>query len=212
MERFSQRVGRVQQDLYYCDVGAPNATTRELRVGVRAATYVYTAAALEAVVRECITGLLQELNTKSLDVNQLRLSLLAMIRSPDFDALKDSSGMRMWARRAATLESCQEQQQELFNLAIIPLDGRTIRAGHFESLWKIFGFQGDSVPSARHKLALKDLADARNDLAHGEVESREIAGRKDIASLLRLVSQIEDCALHLVATIDDYLTRGLYLR
>ncbi|WP_422665413.1 MAE_28990/MAE_18760 family HEPN-like nuclease [Aquipuribacter hungaricus] len=212
LERFSQRAGRIRQDLYYCDVSAPNHATRELRVGVRAAAYVYTAAALEALVKDCVTGLLQQLNTKTLSAGQLRLSLLSLIRSPDFDALRDASGMRMWVRRAATLESCQDQHQELFNLAILPLDGRTIRSGHFESLWSIFGFEGDPLPSARHKLALKDLADARNDLAHGDVDSREIAGRKDVTSLLRLVAQIEDCALHLVAAIDSYLAKDLYLR
>jgi hypothetical protein len=37
-------------------------------------------------------------------------------------------------------------------------------------LWGVLGLAGDPLPAAIHRLALDDLADNRNKLAHGEAD------------------------------------------
>lgn len=212
IDAFSRRAGRIRQDLYFCDVGPADMPTRELRIGIRAGTYLYLSAALEACVRDSLAGLLAEINLRAVAVNQVRLPLLALTHAPLLDGLSSSRGLKMWERRSAMLKSIGTSRACTFNPAILPLDGRTIRPEQMTIIWDIFGFDGSPLPSPRHRLALVDLAGARNDLAHGNAESRDVAGRKPIADLLRLVDSVEDCAVNLFTAIETYLTGDGYLR
>jgi hypothetical protein len=66
--------------------------------------------------------------------------------------------------------------------------------------------------SPKHRLALEDLADGRNDLAHGEVDPITFGRRKVYADLIRMMDMIDDILLHLCQTASDYLASNGYNR
>jgi hypothetical protein len=212
LEQFGARLDRVRQDLYYCDVNFLNKRTRSLRRNIHAAGYVYASAALEAFVRETLTAILEEVNTSVQCLADLRLSLFALSKSTHLDALQDLRGLKMWRRRALVFEETMSTGSCDIELDRLPLDGRTLRPQHFEAIWTVFGMPPPSMPSPRATLALQDLAESRNLVAHGEQEADGVAGRKSISDTLALVERIEDVAVHLWESATKYLDDAGYRR
>ena len=79
-------------------------------------------------------------------MSELRASLFAMLQSASLDSLQQVRGLKMWAKRSELFLLIDDPSPCVFNLTILPLDGRTIRIGHLETVWKVFGFAGPVVP------------------------------------------------------------------
>jgi len=62
VSEYSQRTDAVRQSLYYCIVTFLRRATRELRADVHASSYVHTAAALEQLVGNVLTAVVNEIN------------------------------------------------------------------------------------------------------------------------------------------------------
>jgi RiboL-PSP-HEPN len=212
LQQFSERVDRLRQDLYYCDIAALSPSRRELRTNVLAGSYVWLAAALEATMQGVLVGVLTEVNSATLSLQELRLSLFALAHAPQFDSLQELRGLRMWRSRAALFSEIQSNAACSLSLDKLPLDGRTIRSESLDAIWQVFGFSGDPTPGPLHRLALNDLAETRNEVAHGDEEASVIAGRKSMQDLLRFIDRIEEIALHIWTTTDNYLDRQDYRR
>ena len=206
---FSERLDRIRQDLYYCDALALHPGRRDVATGIEAGTYIWLAAALEAVVNDLLSATLNEINVQRLPLRDTRLSLFALTRAPEHDSLQQVRGLKMWQRRAEIHVSIESAQPCVLALDRLPLDGRTIRPQHLETVWAVFGFSGDPTRSSLHRLALNDLAAARNELAHGGEQVGAVAGRKTRQELLRLVELVEDLALNLWEVCEHYIdTQG----
>ncbi len=177
---YSQSADRVRQDLYYCDVNFARRSTRELRAALHAASYVYLAAALERAVTDLVAGLVTEINGAVASVSDLRLSLIALVVAPQLDSLQEVRGLKMWNQRSAVFKAVDAGAPCVLSDAVLPLDGRTIRADHFATIWSVFGFDGPSLPSPLHGLALRTLANNRNDVAPGEETPMAVAGRASV--------------------------------
>lgn len=209
---FGERIDEVRQQLYYCDGNFLRKDTRFLRQGVRASAYVYLAAAFEAQVYATASALAAEISATSLSLADMRLSLFAISGARSFAALGDVRGLKNWQRRCQVLDQINSSDPVQLDGADLPLDGRTIRPEHLGALWEVFGLPGTPVPSPLHALALRDLADSRNNVAHGNELLSVVAGRKSPADMLRLVVRMEEIGLHLYTMATEYLDRMMYRR
>jgi len=209
---FSARLDAVRQDLYYCDVNFTKGTQRELGRNVRAAAYVYVGAAIERVTSDLLAAALAEISAATVEIRKVRLSLVALIQAPLLDSLQDIRGLKMWLKRVEILATTDDQSSCTFDALCLPLDGRTIRPQHLEVIWTVFGFSTPPVPNPVSRLALNDLADARNTVAHGEDSPSRIAGQRSVTDMLKLIDTIEDIVIHMWSTISDYLAQEEYLR
>jgi HEPN superfamily protein len=210
--RAGARIDCARQNLYYCDVGFMQKGTRQLRHDVHASAYVYVAAAMESYVTELLNAVIDEINARALSLRDLRLSLFAMVHGSHLEALQVVRGLKMWARRADIFEDVDSAEVCQLSSAHLPLDGGTIRPSHLETIWGVLGANGTSMPSPRHRLALTDLADSRNALAHGEDDPAVVAGKKSIPDTLRLLERVEEIVIHLHYSMVDYLDNSLFLR
>jgi len=198
--------------LHYCDVAFKQKGTLQLRLDVRAATYVYVAAAVEAYITTSLAALVTEINLRAVPYQHLRLSLFAIAHAPHLSALQDVRGLKMWTRRCDIFSDVDSTAIATLDSAHLPLDGGTIRPSHMDAIWRVVGLPGDSTPGHRHRLALTDVADNRNAVAHGEEDAATVAGRKGIPDLLRLLERVEECVLHVHYGMNDYLDGATYLR
>jgi hypothetical protein len=212
LSKFSDTIDRVRQGLYYCDVTFTQKNFRGLRQDIRASAYVHLAAAVERLISEIFSGLVGEINALAGKLSDLRLSLFAIASGPNFDALADLRGLKNWHRRCQILSDIESRSILNLDESYLPLDGRTIRPEHLDAAWKVFGFDGPSLPSPLHALALRDLATSRNDVAHGNEPLSVVAGRKSLDDMLRLIERIEEIAIHLWTAAVQYLDATQYLR
>lgn len=209
---FGASVDEVRQQLYYCDVNFLRKETRFLKQSIRASVYVYLAVALEAQVYSTTESLSAEVSAAALNLADLRFSLFAISSSPEFNALSEVRGLKNWSRRCQVLEAIDSGDRVQLDGMHLPLDGRTIRPEHLQSVWRVFGLPGSPLPGPFHALALRDLANSRNDVAHGNEPLAVVAGRKSPADMLRLVGRIEEIGLNLFSSATEYLDRALYRR
>jgi hypothetical protein len=120
--------------------------------------------------------------------------------------------MKQWDKRVDVLLRTASTSLLVFPEAQLPIDQRTPRVEHFETVWSVYGFPGDPMPSPRHMLALQDLAEGRNDVAHGHIAVLTFGRRKAISDVTRIVQHVEEVAVHFASTLDIYLSRSLFLR
>lgn len=213
LTRASARLDRARQNLYYCDVTfLAKEAQRRLRHDIQAASYVYVAAALEAYVADALAASVTEINAGAVKLKNLRLSLFAVAQGSSLCSLQDIRGLKMWARRADVFSDVDSQSPALLDTAHLPIDGGTVRPLHLDTIWHVFGLAGSSTPGPQHRLAITDVADNRNAVAHGQDDAAKVAGLKSIPDLLRLFERVEESVLHIHYGITDYLDSHAYLR
>lgn len=209
---FSETLSKVRQDLYYCDSNFKQPRTKDLRANIHAASYVYVAAAMEKCVGSILVAVIGEISSASISLNDLKVSLFALVESSNFESLQQVRGLKMWKKREEIFSRLHQVSACSLSDAYIPLDGRTIRGDHLETIWQIFKFPGNPVPTPIHSMALRDLADARNRVAHGEEKASSVAGEKSITDTLKMYTKIEEVVINLWNCSTQYLTDRDYLR
>ncbi|GHG10233.1 hypothetical protein GCM10017783_23370 [Deinococcus piscis] len=118
----------------------------------------------------------------------------------------------MWNRRVEIVALAESTEIIEISSDDIPLDGKTIRPEHFETIWGVFGFSGSYMPSPRHALALNNLADSRNTVAHGDEVPERFGRTKTATDISRLLDLSEEIIIHLIATIEKYIDEEDYKR
>jgi hypothetical protein len=158
------------------------------------------------------TAVLNELNTCGIACNNLRLSLFSLVSAPLFDSLQQLRGHKMWQARAEVFATTAAVIPASFNLDTLPLDGTTIQPRHFELIWTVFGFPGQSFPSPRHRAVLLDISVTRNRVAHGEDEPERVGRQRTMVDVTRAAQVVDEFAEHACLNAETYLQQRLYMR
>lgn len=179
----------------------------------KASAYVFAAAALERACKEALTAVLREINAAALPPEKLRASLFVLHCAGDLDSIAGGSRRSLKRHnRAVDMFETVFSAVPVPLATVLPLDGRTPRAKQFETIWRVFGFVSTPMPHPACSLALEDLADGRNEIAHGEVDPVVFGKAKPLSDVGKLVKRAEDVLLHLFACADDYLAHQRFLR
>jgi hypothetical protein len=211
-----QAMDRMRKNLVEIDTIAisSDAILRDRAAQTKAWTFVWLAASLEEFVKKLNGYILDEITAQGIPCANLRISLFSVLSGNHFDGVKSDRGLPMWHKRLDALSMIDQPAMVAFDTTSIGLDRRTIRAKHFELIWRIFGFNGDPLPSPRknYQAVLETLAEGRNDVAHGIEDPVVFGRRKTVTDVKRMVDQVEDIVDHVVLAADDYINNTSYLR
>jgi hypothetical protein len=208
LDRFSAESGRIRQRVISADVDSLSADVRRRNeLGeLKAFVYVWLAAALERCVKDMLQLLVAEINLTSTPAVALVPGLLGLAVANDLEALRMLRDyQKTWPRKCGMFSTVLSSNPVSLDTSVLPLDGRTLRPHHFDVIWSVFGFPGASMPSLLHRFALTDLAEGRNDIAHGDEDPAIFGRKKSMPDLKRLVDRVEDSVLHLALAADNYL-------
>lgn len=210
----SREVGRIRADIAHADTAvlSPSSPVQERGAAVRASAYVWLAALLERVVRDALQTTLREVTVQQVPLKDLRLSLFSLLCEGEFMSISDRSRSNSWEHKISMFNRTADAGMALLASDILPLDGRTIRAEHFDTIWLVLGLASPSVPSPLHRIALKDLADGRNEIAHGHVDPVVFGRSKATSDVLRIAGRIDEVIFHLLASLDAYVVNKWYRR
>lgn len=124
---------------------------------------------------------------------------------------------KLWDARAfaTTLEGCGD----LLKLPLPrkgpqpPLDGGTLKPGHFNRLWAIYGLPGIAFPEAAWAPSLQKLAGLRNEIAHGTSPFNDIFSQAGVtvAEVERYIDDLSLFSIHLVDSWCKFLASEMYL-
>lgn len=211
-----REINRIRTDLNHADVSglglAAPVPERERSATIRAYCYIWLAAVLERVVADTLREVLAEINVGALPHRDIRTSLFGLLCDGELQSISDRSRQTGWSIRVALFARLADASPTTFASEILPLDGRTLRAEHFDTIWLVFGLDGDSMPTPRHRASLRELADGRNNVAHGKVDPVTFGKTKATSDIATLTNRVEDIVAHFVAAMDDYLQCARYRR
>lgn len=205
---------RVRADLVHADATGLSqvAQLRERSATIRAYAYVWLAAVLERVVNDALRSVLTELTSLSLPSHAFRSSLFALLCHAELTSIAARNPNPAWDTRIQLLSRLTSPLPAAFNVDTLPLDGRTLKAEHFDRIWYVFGLSGPSLPAPKHGMALKDLAEGRNKVAHGNVDPISFGKSKTAADVLQLTHRVDEILVHVLTQFDDYVKQAKYAR
>lgn len=210
----AKELSRIRADIAHADVSAisPFTPVQERAAASRAAAYVWLAATLERVVRDALQDTVREISLLGPPLRDLRLSLFSLICESDFYSVSSRNRSNAWGSKIGLFLRTTEATPTTLSEDVLPLDGRTIRAEHFDTIWLVLGIPSASMPTPLHRIALKDLADGRNVVAHGHKDPVSFGRTKVTVDMLRLTTRVDDVITHLLTELDAYIDRRLFLR
>jgi hypothetical protein len=200
----SQRLDDVRQDLYFADTNLLTKRRATTWRHIHGTAYVHLAACLEVSVKGILRALVDEINTAGLPHCDLRVSLFSLIGDPHFSAISAGTKPRH-DKRAELFALLGSTTACILNNAVLPLDGRTMRPIHFDIIWSVFGLPLNPLPQLTHRLALIAIADARNDVAHGDATAEQVSRRQPISDTLKQVERSEEVLINLHTAAELYL-------
>ena len=211
---FSTEVNRIRQRLSQIDSAAlVDMRSRIVAYETRAFSYVWLSACLEENVGKVLTALLDHMNTLALQTDRLKPGLLCMLLHPALDSVRDlRDHEKMWNGRCDLFDSSHSTDTAVFNTAVLPLNQKTLRPSHLYVIWRVFSFPGLPFPNPPDSLALTDLAEGRNAVAHGHIPPSDFGRTKVTLDVQRLTVRIEDIFTHLIDTADNYLASKRFYR
>lgn len=210
----ARELARIRADIAHADAAviSPSSPVQERGAAVRASAYIWLAALLERIVRDALQATLREITLLTVPFKDLRFSLFALLCDSEFASIADRSRSSSWEHKIAVFLRTAEANPALLAENILPLDGRTIRGEHFDTIWLVLGLGAPSVPSPLHRIALKDLADGRNEVAHGHIDPVAFGRSKATNDMLRIAKRVDEVILHLLGSLDAYVDKKQYTR
>lgn len=193
------------------NLSSNRSVKREIAL-VKAFSYVWIQAEVERFVKDTLHNLILDINRLAIKISDARLCLISIAQSPKLHSLKDVSGLKMWQRRVEILISTSSDDNLNISIEDMPTDGRTIRPEHFQTIWSTFGFSGNHLPSPRHALALNDLAEGRNAIAHGDSLPDRFGRGKVALDIVRLIDLAEEVIANYIEAIERYFKKQEFLR
>lgn len=178
----------------------------------RAFAYVWVVAGVERFYTDAISRLIADLDARRLRPSLLRPSLFALVSDLELQALENVTGLKKWRRRVEAFSRTDSATAVTFNPKTLPSDGRTLRAEHLEILWDVFGLPGESLPMPSYRTVLTEFADGRNKVAHGELSPISFGRLKNTNDIRRHLKKLDEILLHVVYSVDEYLSRKMYYR
>lgn len=210
----SRELSRIRADIAHADAAVISALSpiQERGAAVRASAYVWLAALLERIVRGALQTTLREISLLAVPFRDLRFSLFALMCDSEFASISDRSRSTSWEQKIAVFLRTAEPGPAQLPEDVLPLDGRTIRGEHFDTIWLVLGLSTPAVPSPLHRIALKALADGRNEVAHGHIDPVTFGRSKATSDMLAIARRVDEVILHLLVALDDYVDKKHYSR
>lgn len=210
----SRELARIRLEVAHSDSAllSPVTPIRERAAASKASAYVWLAAMLERVVRDSLVTSFREISTHAPKYRDLRLSLFALLCEGEFESVASRARGSAWERKVGLLERTSESGAAALSEHVLPLDGRTIRADHLDAIWLVLGLPGQSTPGPLHRVALKDLADGRNEVAHGHFDPVLFGRSKASSDLIKLTNRLDEVIAHLLSCLDAYIDNRQYIR
>lgn len=168
---------------------------------------------MEKFTKSILESLFIEINSSGVTHDKLKPCLFSVVCTAEIASLRQlNDHKKIWNRRIDLFSRMDHTTSVSLNITDIPLDGRTIRPEHFETIWSVFDIPGPFIPSPLHKFALNDVAEGRNKVAHGEVDPITFGRSRNPADFIRIITQIEDIIIHVAESSDKYLQNKQYQR
>lgn len=203
----------VNQSLKWAQIAvlASSPSQRRSAHTVTSSSYVLIAAVVENFVRNTVARLGQDIRATGVPMREVKTSLLSIFGNNHLVSIRDIRDyQKSWIKKIELL-AMPDSSFPLGDLsADLPLDGKTIRPVHLETIWSVFSMPLSPFPNLLCRVALIDIADGRNDIAHGHISVETFAKSKGNVDTIKKISRIEELLTHITICSTEYISTKAY--
>ena len=173
--------------------------------------YVYIYGIYEETVRTVVQKTIEELNAKSVKIDECIYVLYALIFSTEYDSIYGVGNEHKWEKRWNVSDKLTQNPVVIPN-EIIPTDGKNLRYRQLESIAKTFGIHNAILPRAEIGGDIQEMVDKRNYIAHGNKTPKEVGREVSVNDLQRKLDHISEACTYIIELYEEYIEERLYLK
>lgn len=178
-----------------------------------ASAYVFISSSLEKYVKSVLFIIMKEITNENVSRKDIKNCLFPIVYASEIQSITNLKDFeKLWSKKHLLFTELDSQEIVRFDLndTEIPLDGKTIRPYHLEMIWKIFGLEPDCFTNPVQRFTLIDIADGRNEVAHGLTQPTIFGANKSVTSTIKKIEDVEDIIVNLQIKIERYLDNKSY--
>jgi hypothetical protein len=179
---------------------------------LRRLVYVVLYGVIEYAVKSAVQIALQRVGGLRVRYADLNQAFYAVALDPSFTALAFVGAERKWTKRSEflTLQTSNEVCKPSDTL----FDDQTmnVRFETVSTLFECFCISDPVVPNLRLKGLLNDIANNRNDVAHGSLSAQAVGARRTTEEMEKFVDDVETVVTHILACFEARLTQLTFVR
>jgi hypothetical protein len=180
---------------------------------ITSSSYVLIAAATENFFRKTLCTLIKDIRSSGALKREIKSSLHSIFGDHHLASFRDLRDyQKSWEKRIELFELPSSAVSLNDSPSEIPLDGKTIRPVHLEIIWQVFALPSKPFPNLQCRAALIDIADGRNEVAHGHISVSTFSMQKGTTDTIKKISRIEELLTHTSLQAIAYIGTTGYLK
>lgn len=174
--------------------------------------YVYIYGIYEETIRSVVQKTIEELNARTIKVDECIYELYALIFSPEYDSIYGAGNEHKWEKRWKISEKLIENPFVAIANEIIPTDGKNLRYKQLESIAKSFGIHESILPRPEVGGDVQEMVNKRNYIAHGNKTPKEVGREVTVSDLECKLEHISEVCTYVIEIYESYITERKYLK
>lgn len=174
--------------------------------------YVYIYGIYEETVRTVVQKTIEELNAKSVKIDECIYELYALIFSTEYDSIYGVGNEHKWEKRWNISDKLTRNPIVSIPNEIVPTDGKNLRYRQLESIAKSFGIHNAILPRAEIGGNIQEMVDNRNYIAHGNKTPKEVGREVSVNDLQRKLDHISEACAYIIELYEKYIEEQMYLK
>lgn len=171
--------------------------------------FVLLYAALEKTVFYLVNQCIQILNTKDLQLLDIKPVLWAIVFNDECNALHDA-GDKKWTKRWELFSQVDNVRIKQINDNLYPTTTGNIKLPQIEGIWKTFGISTPARMNDRIATRLSSLAENRMKVAHGRETSSVVGSAYTATELDAYYSEVNTYIAYLISCFEQYIDNEEY--
>ena len=174
--------------------------------------YVYIYGIYEETVRTVVQKTIEELNAKSVKIDECIYELYTLIFSAEYDSIYGVGNEHKWEKRWNISDKLTRNPIVSIPNEIVPTDGKNLRYRQLESIAKSFGIHNAILPRAEIGGNIQEMVDNRNYIAHGNKTPKEVGREVSVNDLQCKLDHISVACTYIIELYEKYIEEQMYLK
>lgn len=163
---------------------------------------------MEACIKNCLNQIFESIRAESLSYGDVAEQVRGIWASQQMARYRDATDENLKTRMKAIADNILASAIIDLNEKITKISGN-IDAGVIRKFAEEYGFDS-TIPDSSRGDCLKDIKDARNHLAHGELTFIDRGKNLPVTTLLQYRADVEHYLDHVITNVDNYITARKY--
>ena len=186
----------------------PGAVPRHIN-NLKGQIFVQLYGVIEFTIVELLKTSLNFINSLSLNIADVKHSILSLILDPELESLKLVSSKK-WEKRFDLTEKLRSNAICLISNSIMPTDGRNFGVNQFRSIWNVFSISDPIFHDVAFQGRLSEIIGHRNKIAHGEYTASSIGSAQTVGDLYSRQTEVSRFCSYLISVFENYLTSAAF--